>query len=116
MAAARGERVKCLAMLIDAGCDIDAEEEGGFTAAMWAARWSAPKCLELLLRSGCALGDVGESGWCGVAAQAGLAYKNKAGRELCMGLVEAEACRRSLLAATGGAESSEPSQRAAPRL
>ncbi len=52
----------CLGMLLQAGCDLDARDIDGKTAAIWAVERGDAGCLEILLQAGCDVDAVGKDG------------------------------------------------------
>lgn len=65
LASANGAHAKCLKLLIDHGCDLNAKNVDGDTSAMHACRSNsetAPDCLQLLVDAGIELDATNEKG------------------------------------------------------
>lgn len=61
MRSAQEGHADCLSLLIDAGCELEAQSSGGGTALMSAAMQGHLDCLLLLIKAGCNLDARGES-------------------------------------------------------
>lgn len=57
-----GGNISCLALIIQAGANLEARDQQGRTAAMRACDWGQPECLAMLIAAGCDIGALDDNG------------------------------------------------------